>query len=823
MRDLTPAQWREVRATFDQIVDLPPEIRTARLRQLSMTDPALRGAVDELLDGDASSDELLERFRVDVVSRESVAERRAVGLARDPLGLTGGMVSRFLVRDLFALGGMGLIYRAHDPLLNRQVALKFLLPHSIQDPSAKERFLREGRAAGQLDHPNLCSIYEVGETEDGQLFLAMALYDGETLKERIERVGALPLATAVDVLRQAALGIGAVHAAGIVHRDLKPANLMLLLDGSVKILDFGLAKVAETDLTRSRTRLGTVAYMAPEQIQGGTVDAGADLWALGVVLYELLTGRRPFEGEEEVAVAHAIVHDDFVPVSTLLPDIPRALEKLLARLLQKDPTRRISSASELAAALAAASLPTKPGLTRGMGRSLTVAARKVRGVTRTTSVRVLMATAVLAIVGTVLAPGAPDLLRASDLTSNPEAQLLYDRGREYEQRVVSPENVNAARGLYERALELDPTFAQARARLALTHVVSYTAGYDRSPARLQQIRTDAEASLQLAPDLPDAHIALGEYWNEMLSHDRALVAFERALRGLPRSVELHAALGRAYRGQGRWDEAIEAFRHALELDPGSLAVIAELGGTFSMLRRYDEAIALYDRIIELEPENYSAKLGKGYMVIRRDGVPDTLAAALERVPPEWDPQGMGTLARWMLARTQRRPQDALQALNAARSDWSGKGALLRHVSLVRAQALEELGDSAGAQAAYRIARAVLEDSAAAYPSDPRWRIPLGLTYAGLKQRSEASREARIVMELVPLSKDAMEGALMMGGAAEILARAGDSEAAIELLDQLLRIPAGPAATVPLLRVDPTWDPLRADPRFEEMLTRHSRH
>jgi serine/threonine-protein kinase len=248
---------------------------------------------------------------------------------------------------------MGVVYAAEDTRLGRPVALKLPLPDHRLDSSAKQRFLQEARAAGALDHPNLCSVYEVGESEDGLLFLAMALYRGETLKARLAREGRLELAEALAIARQIAQGLAAAHQARIVHRDLKPGNVMLLPDGPVKILDFGLAKAREHSVTGPGARLGTAAYMAPEQIRDDRVDARTDLWALGVVLYEMLTGRQPFRGEHEVSIAHTIVYEEPVVPSDLRAGIPPGLQALLLSLLEKQPERRPPTARDVDAALAA--------------------------------------------------------------------------------------------------------------------------------------------------------------------------------------------------------------------------------------------------------------------------------------------------------------------------------------------------------------------------------------------------------------------------------------------------------------------------------------
>jgi Tol biopolymer transport system component len=278
--------------------------------------------------------------------------------------LTGTTVSHYEILERLGGGGMGVVYKARDTRLGRTVALKFVPPELTRDPEAKERFLREARAASALDHPNLCTVYEIGETGEGRLFLAMARYDGETLKKRLER-GPLPVEEAVDVARQVAQGLAKAHRHGIVHRDVKPANLMLTSDGVVKILDFGLAKLAGTaGITREGSALGTPAYMAPEQARGEEVDARADVWSLGAVCYEMLAGRRPFPGEPEAAALYAVLHEEPKPLSSLRPGVPPELARIVGRMLAKDPAARYASAAEVLAEIkahfgpASGSLPT---------------------------------------------------------------------------------------------------------------------------------------------------------------------------------------------------------------------------------------------------------------------------------------------------------------------------------------------------------------------------------------------------------------------------------------------------------------------------------
>ena len=334
---MDPHRWEAIQGAFDELVLLDEASRASRLARLGDSDPALRAAVESLLAADA----------------EVSARLAPLKTGPDLLDLTGRDIFQFRVLEPLGAGGMGVVYRGQDTRLGRPVALKFLLPHYSLDASAKTRFLREARAAAALDHPHLCTIYDVRESEDGRLFLAMALYEGRTLKARLSTEGPLPVAEALAITSQIARGLGCVHAAGIVHRDLKPGNVMLLPNGTVKILDFGLAKALDDSSTATDTRFGTVAYMAPGQIRGEPVDRRADLWALGVVLYEMLTGQKPFRGEHEVAIAHAIVNEEPVAPGILRDGLPAAVEEVVLGLLQKDLGTRYGSADELLADLAA--------------------------------------------------------------------------------------------------------------------------------------------------------------------------------------------------------------------------------------------------------------------------------------------------------------------------------------------------------------------------------------------------------------------------------------------------------------------------------------
>ncbi len=258
----------------------------------------------------------------------------------------GRKVAQYRIDQKLGAGGMGVVYRAKDTRLGRDVALKFLPPHLSADEAAKGRFLAEARAAAALDHPNVCAIHEIGETSAGDLFIAMPFYDGETVGEKIAR-GPLEVAEALDLARQTARGLAVAHAAGLVHQDVKPANLIVTADGTVKILDFGIAKSLEAAVSSSAPRMGTPAYMSPEQAHGDELGPAADLWSLGVVLYEMLTGRRPFRGETVSAVLDAIRNAEPEPPTGLREDLHPEVEAAVLRLLSRDAEARAGGARGL--------------------------------------------------------------------------------------------------------------------------------------------------------------------------------------------------------------------------------------------------------------------------------------------------------------------------------------------------------------------------------------------------------------------------------------------------------------------------------------------
>ena len=259
--------------------------------------------------------------------------------------MIGKTISHYKILEKLGQGGMGVVYRGEDTKLKRTVALKFLPPELTRDADAKARFIREAQAAAALDHPNICTIHEFGESAEG-LFISMPLYRGETLKDRIAR-GPLAIDDALRIAEQIAQGLAKAHGSAIVHRDLKPANIFITEDGVAKILDFGLAKLGDrTRLTKEGTTLGTVSYMSPEQARGEEADERSDIWSLGVIFYEMVTGRPPFPGDYDQAVLYSIMNTAPEPVTALRTGIPMELERVISKALEKDRESRYRHADE---------------------------------------------------------------------------------------------------------------------------------------------------------------------------------------------------------------------------------------------------------------------------------------------------------------------------------------------------------------------------------------------------------------------------------------------------------------------------------------------
>jgi serine/threonine-protein kinase len=334
-------EWQRTSEALAKLIELPQSEQASTLDAIAGNDAALRAELEALLRAHHSSS-ALDAPVLDVVSVSAAdAERRLPAWSGEVIG------ARYHVLDAPVGGSMGVVVKARDDRLDREVALKFLSSHLLENVVARERFRVEARAIASLDHPNVCAIYDMGDASDDRFFISMPYYHGETIAAKIAR-GPLAIADVVSYARQVASGLAAAHARGIIHRDIKPANIIVTVDGVVKILDFGIAKLSGSPMTAPGFTPGTVSYMSPEQTRAESTDARTDIWSLGVLMYEMLTGVRPFRGADAREVAEAICTREPEAISEVRREVPSALEQVVRAALAKKPGARPVSAKRVA-------------------------------------------------------------------------------------------------------------------------------------------------------------------------------------------------------------------------------------------------------------------------------------------------------------------------------------------------------------------------------------------------------------------------------------------------------------------------------------------
>src|SRR5262245_32002904 len=363
---MKPERWKQVEQLYHAALEPAPDDRKAFLAETCAGDLALRREVEELLGYDCAAESFIKGNALAFEARRLEPEDLS---QTAPQLLPGQQIGAYKILALLGRGGMGVVYRARDERLRRDVAIKVLPASFANDADRLRRFEQEAHATSALNHPNILTIYDIG-AYGGAPFIVAELLEGEELRAQLEP-GALPARRALEYAQQIATGLAAAHAKGIVHRDLKPENLFVTKDELVKILDFGLAKLrppqpgaVDTDgptqkrLTEPGVVMGTVGYMSPEQVRGQEADTRADIFAFGVILYEMLSGERPFRGASAIEVMNAILKEEPPEIGETNSKISPALEKIVRRCLEKRPERRFQSASDLGFALEALSTPS---------------------------------------------------------------------------------------------------------------------------------------------------------------------------------------------------------------------------------------------------------------------------------------------------------------------------------------------------------------------------------------------------------------------------------------------------------------------------------
>lgn len=531
-------------------------------------------------------------------------------------------------------GGMGVVYRAYDERLDRRVAVKRLRPDAAAREGWRARFRREARTAARLGHPAIVQIHDVVEAEDDD-WIVMELVEGPTVAELVE-AGPLAVESAAEIARQIAEGLAAAHARGVVHRDLKAENVKVPEGGRVKILDFGLARpmedgdgTADPSITISGQLLGTVRAMSPEQARGVDLDHRTDLFSLGVLLYEMLTGVSPFLGDTGVETLSRVLERRQPPVHGLRPEVPRELSDLVDRLLAKAPEHRPQDAARVARRLAAFAssdpedgrIPLGPAslgpdtLPPSAAGSYALWPTGSRYGTAARWRRLLPwaggAAAGLVLVITVFSAGPWTDFRAPEAAVAPRrsgvetpltAHQQYRVGMESLERYERPGAIDEAIDAFQRALALDPESSAAYAGLAL----GYWRQYDfasRDPHWLEQAEAAAERAVELNDHLASARISRGLVSAALGRGDEAMTDFETALALDPTSADAHRGMARVHAARGELEAAEAAYRQALELRPDDRELHDLLGSLLFRTGRYREAERAFRRSIELAPES----------------------------------------------------------------------------------------------------------------------------------------------------------------------------------------------------------------------------
>jgi len=894
--------------------------------------------------------------------------------AKDPQGPTGDMpgprleagsqIGHFRIEREIGRGGAGVVYLAHDTKLGRRVAIKSLPLELMRDAQMRSRLKREAKLLASLDHPNIATIHDIVEQAECGGYLILEYIEGDTLGERIAH-RPLDLREVLSIAQQIAEAVAAAHERGVTHRDLKPGNIKITPEGKVKVLDFGLAKAVageaadqESTITEPGRVIGTPAYMSPEQARGKPTDKRCDIWSFGCVLYEMLTGKVPFEGETASDTLANVLQTE--PDWHALPQgVPMNIQVLLRRCLEKDPRRRLQDIGDGVIEIRETlNLPaTAPPVTTpsiALTAHIAVKARSRRivmvigaiiiavlaliaawlvnrkpsvplskeirlvvlpfenlgsaddeyfaaGITEAITARLatIHGLAVISrqsamqykkreksaqqiadelrvdyiLEGTVQRERPsdptsrvrvlPQLIKASndthvwaqpydndmsevfrvqsDLaervaqalnitlvererralqskpTENMEAYDYFLRGNEYRHRGNRENDYKIAIQMYERAVELDPKFALAYAQLSRTHAEMYWYVYDHTLERLEMAKKAVDRALQLEPDLPEAHLALGHYYyHGHLDYDRALEEFAIARKNLPNDSDLLSYIGYVQRRQGKFEEALANIKRASELDPLSNFLARILGETFMLMRNYPEALRCFDRAISLAPDLPEPYSYKASLYLHREGSTEKARAVVEEALKNiGSPEESGIVNLLItLDVYEGNYQKALDRLSLKSEDvntqWDFVPKAMRYARIYGYMNEDEL-----AKKYYDESRNILEAKIQQQPDDARFHSALGIAYAGLGRREDAIREGKIGVNLLPISKEAYRGYSRASDLARIYVMVGEFDLAIDQIEFLLSIPGG--LSVPLLRLEPVWAPLREHPRFKKLL------
>jgi serine/threonine protein kinase/Flp pilus assembly protein TadD len=881
---------------------------------------------------------------------------------------TLGELGDYELLEVVGRGGQGVVYRAHQKSLNRTVALKMISVGSWATEAHLKRFRREAEAAASLEHPGIVPIYEVGE-RDGSCYFSMRFVEGGQLDQVIKREP-MSIRQAAELISKVARTVHYAHEHGILHRDIKPGNILLDAKGQPLLTDFGLARLVEAESTVTRTKevMGTPSYMAPEQAMGNNaaVSSATDVYGLGAVLYQLLTGHPPFAGGTTYETIKLVLDTEPRQPRLLNPKIDRELSTICLKCLEKDPKRRYSSALALAedlehwlkhepiqarrtgiftrgrkwvrrnpstavliallVALAAGSgvvvwnrvfavpmpksvavlpfsnlskeeqnayfadgvqdqiltdlshiadlkvisrtsvMQYKSGVARNLRKiaeelgvahvvegSVQRAANKIRVSAQLIDARAdvhlwaqtydrdladvfaiqsEIAKAIADQLQAKLSPSESHVL-ASVRTHDTEAYDLFLRG-EYEVHQAesswAAEAYNRADAFYRQALARDPNFAEAAAALAHSRLLWHWEISPLAPAELEEVKSFIDRALALAPNLPEAHLALGLlFYFGHRQYEMALTEFNRTLELQPNSALARLACALVYRRRGEWERSLADFQRAQELAPRDARIPRNIGNTYQALRLWKDAERAELRALAIDPHDAPAA---AYLLgSRLNGTGDVDSA--QRVFDDFPEAikslnlvGHGNAASVGLVDAiisipvyldvmQRRFTDAFQALDKEVAN-NNRAHLQQLVGRVALRVLA--GQTEAAKSAGEEAQPLLEAKLRERPDDILAMTGLSWVYLALGRNADALRLSRQAADSLSIEKDAMAGPFFQIGVAQIEARGGAPEEAIERLRRLLSMPAGQVVSIARLKIDPVWDPIRNRPDFQQLLS-----
>jgi serine/threonine protein kinase/Flp pilus assembly protein TadD len=693
---------------------------------------------------------------------------------------------------------MGVVYRGLDLHLDRPVALKFLSPQMARRSEAESRFVIEAKAASALDHPHIVTVYDIDRTEDEQLFIAMAYYPGETLKKKIAR-GPLSPGEAVLYAIQVAEGLAEAHEHSIVHRDIKPSNILVTQEEKVKIVDFGLARLIEgSTLTDSGAVIGTAYYMSPEQIRGERVDHRTDIWSLGVLLYQMITGRLPFAGETTTGVMHAVLSSRPPRLESFNAEYPVSLQWVLDGALEKNREIRFADAAamlnqlrQLYTAMSSDDVPTDvlepPRIRRWRRRLHWLAAAAV-----------LLFGLGLVTYWYISHPPAPPI-------DSSETGRFLEQAEDYEKRGDRRSHLENAELLYRRALEIDLENPHIQAHLASLLLRLHLSHKD--PSRLTEARSLAQTALAAAPENSCAWVAQGRVELQSNANSAARADAWEAVGLDPRNTRAHVLLGEAQVAAGQEEEGLATLRTAIGMEDGHVWAHPTLARLLFNLGRNEEAEAEYRKVLEFLPDSPNALNNLGVIYMWTDKLEKAEELFRKSLQIQRDDymaaMNLGTVYFYM-----NRMLDAIEAYQQAYE-------LEPDIPLIQtnmAEAYEAMGSETTARPWYESALTTYDREFAATPPSAEKLTARAICAAKLGRFEEAIAdvvEAYAVAETDHVEPDS----IVLFNSAKVYALAGRRSETLNYAKQAI------AAGYPVQQFgdEPIFALIREDPEFRALL------